>query len=173
MDFNRARINSKELCLLAIFFPHILWHFLYSSQKQYSMASPLQMRWLHPDFTRGKISDMCYPFFLMPGRLLPNPSQNFPGALLALEEYERSVEMAEQCSSYLLFYYSFMTPQNSCSQKQQWQHSWILFSPWNPGGCSQTSPAPPKTCPTTAVCVHCTAEQHSACFSEEYTWTHI
>lgn len=78
MDFNRARINSRPFCLLAIFFPLILWDFLYSSQNHYSMPSPLQKRWLHPDFTRGRISDMCYPFFLMLGRLLFSPSQNFP-----------------------------------------------------------------------------------------------
>lgn len=49
-------------------------------------------------------------------------------------------------------YCSFVTPQNSHSQKWQWQHSWILFIPWNPGGCSQTSPVSLKSCPTTTVC---------------------
>lgn len=59
--------------------------------------------------------------------------------------------MAEKCSSCLICYNSFSTPQNSHSQKWQWQHNWILFSPWNSAGCSQTSPVLLKTCPTTTM----------------------
>lgn len=78
-------------------------------------------------------------------------AKTFLGAVLALEEYGRLVEMAEKWSSCLICYNSFSTPQNSHSQKWQWQHNWILFSPWNPAGCSQTSPVLLKTCPTTTM----------------------